>query len=1153
MYRTQIVLRGKPIFRSLRVALLLLVLAAVIPAFALVISLGLRQHQREINDATENVRRLAVLNAVQEERQIQEAFLFLKNQAQRSVFQQNDLKQIRQILPFLHQQNLMFEYLGLASTNGELLVLGRGTTNDNINVTGQSWFTSAVVSNAPAISEYHVDPVTGKESLIFAVPVEQDHGIRSILYGVVDPAWLSKTASQQPIPTDSVILLSDRNGKILFAAPSDAATRGQSLAGMTFYSELTKKFTSISSELNQIPRIYNAVPISIANDKTDFLLIVGLPQRPILSSANKIFRTYLLMLIGFGAVTFLAFWLLSNWVVLDRVRKLVTAAQSLGSGNLQTRTGLPHDVSELGQLARAFDEMADSLQRKETEYEQAVVAERQVESALRESEEMFRSLSASSPLGIFMTDTNGSCTYANPRFRAITQLSFPEIADSFWLRVIHPADLSRLQEEWNIFLHNGQNFFAKARLAGTQRWVLARAARMLTETGRLTGYVGTLEDITERELAEQEIANWKRRYELIATASSQVVYDYDITADTIAWSGSIELVLGYQLPEMTGGLDQWLNLIHPDDRDQFRRQFEGSRDNAVPLDAEYRLRHRMGNYLHIHDRGFFIPDATGKSLHMIGMMEDISDRKRAEESVRESERRFRDLFENSPDAVFVEDQDGNVLDVNPAGCRLHQLPREQLIGSNVLDLVPPNEREDVRRDFAKWFTNEQSYYDGFTYTSTGHCLPVEIRGNLIQYQGRPAVLLHVRDITDRKLAEQALRDSNRRLQDALTELEHTQRQMLQQENLRALGQMASGIAHDFNNALASILGFTELLLQHPQTITDTEKTYRYLQLIHTSANDAANVVNRLREFYRPRDTGEVFANIDLNQIIQQAISLTQPRWKTQAEATGIAIKIETDLNLCPPITGNAAELREAFTNIILNAVDAMPNGGTIMIHTRATALEADVEIVDTGVGMTEEVLQHCLDPFFSTKGASGSGLGLSMVYGILQRHGGNINFASKPGEGTQCTIRFPVKTEIETSFTPSMDKPLDTTSLSPQHILVVDDESHVRNVISAFLATDNHTLEAFEKAEDAIEKSRTQKFQAAIIDRAMPGMSGDQLALALKSIAPQLPVIMLTGFGNLMNEVGERPPGVDMVLSKPISIHQLREALANLLARPHQA
>lgn len=231
--------------------------------------------------------------------------------------------------------------------------------------------------------------------------------------------------------------------------------------------------------------------------------------------------------------------------------------------------------------------------------------------------------------------------------------------------------------------------------------------------------------------------------------------------------------------------------------------------------------------------------------------------------------------------------------------------------------------------------------------------------------------------------------------------------MVQQERLRALGEMASGIAHDFNNALAKIQGFSELLLAQPALMEDPSSAREYLELINTSSKDAAAVVRRLREFYRYRDAGEPFCPVDVTDLVAQVISLTQFRWRDQAMANGVSITIETDLQPVPLVAGHESDLREALTNLLFNAVDAMPRGGAITVSTRGRDGTVSIDVRDTDTGMTEEVRRRCLEPFFTTKGEHGTGLGLAMVYGIIQRHGGSVALESAPGVGTQVMLSLP--------------------------------------------------------------------------------------------------------------------------------------------------
>jgi signal transduction histidine kinase len=267
--------------------------------------------------------------------------------------------------------------------------------------------------------------------------------------------------------------------------------------------------------------------------------------------------------------------------------------------------------------------------------------------------------------------------------------------------------------------------------------------------------------------------------------------------------------------------------------------------------------------------------------------------------------------------------------------------------------------------------------------------------------------------------------------------------MLQQERLRAMGQMSSGIAHDFNNSLSPIVGFAELLMRTPDLPRET--TQNYAQLINTAALDAASVIRRLRELYRDRSEGVIGDPVDVRRCIEEVIALTRPRWRNQALAQGIAIRIETRIDDVPRFSGDAAGIREMLANLIFNAVDAMPAGGTITVRVRPDGAAVRLEVSDTGTGMSDEIRQRCLEPFFTTKGQHGTGLGLSLVYSTVQRHGGTLTIESAPGRGT----RLPLQDEPRTADA-KVEAP---TSVRPLHILVVDDDPIVRMSVVAQLNT----------------------------------------------------------------------------------------------------
>ena len=403
--------------------------------------------------------------------------------------------------------------------------------------------------------------------------------------------------------------------------------------------------------------------------------------------------------------------------------------------------------------------------------------------------------------------------------------------------------------------------------------------------------------------------------------------------------------------------------------------------------------------------------------------------------------------------------------------------------------------------------------------------------------------LHLEMQRQNALLEVQVRERTARLEEALNDLRSTQEHVVKQERLHALGMMAGGVAHDFNNALTMMLGYGELLLPWlDQHGSPREQTY--LNHIISAAQDATHVVSRLRDFYRPAENNEIRVPVDLNEIAKQVVSLTAPRWKGRGLAEGVQIEVRTELRETPPVAANAAELREVLTNLIFNAVDAMPAGGLVTIGTTPMADGVALTVTDTGIGMTDSERERCLEPFFTTKGEGGTGLGLAVVYGIIQRHGGTIEIASEKGVGTTFAIHLPATVAGEGQAAPIVER-LDRTL----RVLIVDDQDIICELIAEHLASDGHTTASAAHGHQALELFRTGQFDLVITDQSMPMMNGIQLATAIKALSPATPVVLLTGFGDEMMAVGGHPPGVDLVLGKPVSQADLRRAIFQAMSK----
>jgi signal transduction histidine kinase len=401
------------------------------------------------------------------------------------------------------------------------------------------------------------------------------------------------------------------------------------------------------------------------------------------------------------------------------------------------------------------------------------------------------------------------------------------------------------------------------------------------------------------------------------------------------------------------------------------------------------------------------------------------------------------------------------------------------------------------------------------------------------------------EVAERKKAEASVVESNRSLAEALNRLEATQDQVIRRERMHALGRMAHGMAHDFNNALAPILGFTELLLMKPELLGDQDKVRSYLEMILAAAKDSERVTSRLRDFSRHRDANEYAAPVVINDLVLQVIAITQPRWKGQALAEGVNIEVRTEFGHVPTVPGNEQELRELLVSLIFNCVEAILKRGTITIRTTVRGRWLVLTVADDGVGMTEEVRARCLEPFFSTKEEEGNGLGLGSVYGIVRRHEGQIDIQSEVGRGTTVAVSLPLDRGSRAPAAPKVDRG----ASAPLRILVVEDEPLVREVIGAYLEEDLHTVTLAENGRDALEKFKAGEFDVVLTDRAMPEMNGDELAAEIRKLSPAQPVVLLTGFGDLMASAGEKPAGVDLVVGKPFNLTSLRNALATAMGR----
>jgi len=508
--------------------------------------------------------------------------------------------------------------------------------------------------------------------------------------------------------------------------------------------------------------------------------------------------------------------------------------------------------------------------------------------------------------------------------------------------------------------------------------------------------------------------------------------------------------------------------------------------------------------------------------------------------LRESEKKYKALFETSGEALFVLDLEGKFNLVNRPVEQISGYTREELMGKHFKMIVSPQDLDFISGIFNSGYENFSKMSAEIRIvdkTGEEHFIELLQGASTVKTAGViTGYLITARDLTEKKKTEEKL---------------------LQTAKLQSLGEMASGIAHDFNNILMVILGHTELLLLE----TTDETLIKKLEIIERAALDGSETVRKIGDFTRAAPKETELPAVDFRQIIHNALEFTSSRWKDVYQKEGYPFELKLTLNKIPTLPGNEWELREAVVNIFLNSLDAMPHGGTLEIETqfldKLPAYQNDhkidpvgfvrIKISDTGIGMDEQTRKKIFDPFFSTKGVKGLGLGLSIAYGIIKRHHGDMTVNSRKGFGTTFTIYLPLSRAVSEAPKPPEDTP---PQKQAARILIVDDVKDNLDFLSELIERLGHHAGTAPDGEAGLEKFKAEgPWDMVFTDLGMPGISGWDLVRELKTLDPKLPTVLITGWGFQLREDEIKAKKVDYVLSKPFKIKEVTRVIDRILAR----
>lgn len=634
--------------------------------------------------------------------------------------------------------------------------------------------------------------------------------------------------------------------------------------------------------------------------------------------------------------------------------------------------------------------------------------------------------------------------------------------------------------------------------------------------------------MTDPDRADAELAAWKRRYELFATASRMVLYDFCTADGSVSRSASVEDVLGVPVGDIGTTLARWVELIHQDDRPSVAAALEKAERTVRPLDVQYRILHADGRYLEVHDRGYpSIDEATGH-LHFIGVVEDVTDTKRKDDLRLLLAR----TMESVSEIATITDLEDRLTFVNDSFLRTYGYTRGEVIGRRIGFVWSPNNPPGVLDDILGTSRTGSWRGEVLNVRKDGSEFPISLRTSQVRDEkGRVIGLLGIsEDITDRRRLEA---------------------QLLQAQKMEAVGRLAGGIAHDFNNATAVVLGFAELLRDrlspHDPMCSDVDA------IIH-AAQKSAGLTRQLLAFARKQEVAPVVVNLNetlagmkamLGRLIGEDVHLdyvlSDGLWNIRIDPT---------------------QLEQVLANLATNARDAIENVGTITIRTANVTLEAGAQrpglppgpgryvellFTDTGKGMDSATQEQIFDPFFTTKAVGkGTGLGLSTVFGIVHQNGGTISVESQPGAGTTFSILWP---RAEADVKPAAEGTATQARRGTETVLVVEDEYQLLDLARLALAKVGYQVLTARSCGDALLLCEQHEgpIHVLLTDVVMPGMNGRQLRDRIAELRPGIRTVFMSGYtADVLLSRGVDEKG-NLFLQKPFTPTELAAKIARVL------
>jgi len=726
-------------------------------------------------------------------------------------------------------------------------------------------------------------------------------------------------------------------------------------------------------------------------------------------------------------------------------------------------------------------------------------------------------------------DTSGHVTMVNRKGCEILGYQEGDILGKHWFEHFLPDKVrDEVKEAFSRIIsgHLEMDEYLEAVVltnSGEARLIAWHNSILRDQDGSIIGILSSGEDITDQKTMEEALRESEERLNYVLEGSSDGFWDWHIESGEVRRNERWAQMLGYSFEDIAFTVPQWADLVHPADKDKAWRSITDHLEGRTPQhEYEYRMLTKDGAWKWILDRAKVVErDGNGAPIRMAGTHTDITERQKMEETLRESEERYRAVFDNAGIGIDLLDRDGRILQMNQSLSDMLGYSEEELRQLTFQDITYPEDREvsksklealmageiDFYRLEKRYLRKDRSFLWADLTTSA-------IRGPKGEHLGTIGV---VSDITDRKRGEELA---------------------LQSSRLRAVADLSSGVAHHFNNLLQIVMGNTSLSLADLES-GDLSEIKTNLEQMLAAATLGSETVRRLQTFANVRANcteGEA-AVFDMANTVRNAAEVSQPLWKSDPEKKGIKIDLQLDLQDGCLVQGKENEIFEVLVNLIRNAAEAMPQGGDLEVKAYKEAYEVVMKVRDTGIGIAEEDLPRVFQPLWSSKGVSiGKGMGLAVTHGLVKRHGGTISVQSKVGAGTTFTVRLPLSQEPVRKTEEPAVRPAE----GKLTILVIDDDLNIASLLERICAKAGHRVFKALSGDEGLVIFDREHVDLLLCDLGMPGMNGWDVGKAIRSVCQQKgitkpPFILLTGWGGQELEREKiAESGTDAVVAKPI-------------------